>query len=215
MKKQEILQITAAILVLTAVSGFQYAINSDWLGVLNFFIFSAILIMVAVFSKKSMARILDADVEHEIWQVSRYGFKPSWHLKKEIPGGIIFPIFFSIFSLGLFKVPTLLTYETTALKRRAARRFGYYSFTEMTEWHIAIIGAAGTLAVLILSAIMYFYGSENFAILATLYAFFNMIPISKLDGTQIFFGSKVLWTILAVLTLIFTFYALVISLGII
>lgn len=215
MKKQEILHIIAAILVLAAISGFQYAVNSNWLEVLNFLIFSAVLIIIVVFSKKAMARALDADVEHEIWQVSRYGFTPGWHLEKPVPAGIIFPIFFSIFSLGFFKVPALLTYETRALKRRAAKRFGYYSFTEMTDWHTAIIGAAGILAALVISAIMYFYGLENFAVLATLYAFFNMIPISKLDGTQIFFGSKVLWSVLAVLTLIFTFYALVISIGII
>ena len=35
-----------------------------------------------------------------------------------------------------------------------------------------------------------------------------MVPFSKLDGTQIYFGSRVLWSILAVMTLICTMYAL-------
>ena len=39
------------------------------------------------------------------------------------------------------------------------------------------------------------------------FAFFNMLPISELDGNKIFFGSIVFWSFLAILTLIGLGYA--------
>ena len=157
-----------------------------------------------------MANALDSDVEHEIWKVSRYGLGQRQHLKREIPAGIIFPLLLSVFSLGFIKFPALLTYESRALQRRAAKRFGFYSFTELTEWHNGIIGAAGIISVLLVGIIIYFlpYNWEYFSKLAAYYALVNMIPISKLDGTQIFFGSRVLWTTLTLITLIINAYAL-------
>jgi hypothetical protein len=175
------------------------------------FFYSAIIILVAVISRKIVALHYDASVEHEIWQWQRYGYKEHMKLKNPVPMGIIFPLLFSVFTLGLLKITTFLTYETHALKRRAAKRVGYYSYTEMTEWHNAIIGATGIFAVLILAALAYilpFQGVEMLAALASYYAFWNLLPVSKLDGTQIFFGSRVLYIFLAIITLIFTAFSL-------
>ena len=93
------------------------------------------------------------------------------------------------------------------MKRRAAKRFGNYSFTGLTENHIALIGAAGIVFALLLSVVIYFlpFNLEYFAIIAAFYAFFNMIPISKLDGAQIFFGSLTLWVALALIVCVFLF----------
>jgi len=210
MKYTEFNNILIAIIILTAVGGFELAINSSWDLVAWTFIFSAIIILVTVFSRKLIAYLLDSGVEHEVWSVYRYGWKPGWHFDKPVPAGIIIPLFFSLFSLGILKVTNILTYETRALKYRAAKRFGFYSFTEMTDWHNGIIGAAGIIGALILSILAYFINFEPLAKLSIYYAFWNMIPISKSDGSQIFFGSRILWSILAVITLIFTIYAMVI-----
>lgn len=217
MEKSEAPQIFAAMVVLAAVLSFPFILKNSAAEVPKAIIFSIAFILIVVLAKKSMANALDADVEHEIWKVSRYGLKAHWHLKKSIPAGIILPIFISIFSLGSAVVPTLLTYDTRALKRRAAKRFGHYSYTEMTDWHIALIGAAGIISALVMSVILYStkYNLEYFAIISTLYAFFNMIPISKLDGAQIFYGSRLLWTTLALITCIFVIYATLIALRII
>jgi hypothetical protein len=78
----------------------------------------------------------------------------------------------------------------------------------MTDWHNALIGAAGIVAVLILSIISYLIPwSDSLWRLSAYYAFWNMIPLSNLDGTQIFFGSRVLWSTLAIVVAIFTVYA--------
>ena len=132
-------------------------------------------------------------------------------INKSIFAGVLIPIFVAIVSLGTIKLMTVLTYETRALKRRAAKRFGPYSFTEMTDFHNALVGAAGIIACLAITFITYwlpFPGTEIIAKMATFYAFFNLIPFSKLDGSQIYFGSRVLWSVLTIITLIFMMYAI-------
>ena len=207
MNSKEFLHIISAILLLAIVSGFGFALSQDYGSMSKILLFSALIISVSVFSKKLIAYLLDADVEHKLWTMSRFGWKSNYKLKTEIPAGIIFPLFFSFFSLGLIKFLAFLTYETKALKHRAARRFGYYSYTEMTEWHNGVIGAAGLVAVLLLSFISYFPGFELLTKLAAFYAISNMLPISNLDGTQIFFGSRILYITMLIITAIFFLYA--------
>ena len=209
MKEREILQIILAIIILSLIVGFANFIKGNYFSLGAIILFSAVIIIVNVLGKKIMAHRLDADIEHEIWQFQRYGLKPKDHFKKSIPAGFILPIILALFSLGKIKLMTILTFETKALKRRAARRFGTYSFTEMTDFHNALIGAAGIIFVLIAAFIGYWIpGFGELSRLAAFYAFSNMIPFSKLDGSQIFFGSRVLWATLAIIVLIFMFYAL-------
>jgi hypothetical protein len=209
MNSREIKDIILAIIVLGLVLSIGYKFNIVASTIPKFFLFAAIIILVNVFAKKLMAFALDSNVEHETWKFSRYGLKPHQKFNTEFPLGIILAVFLSIFSMGAIKFMSLLTYETRALKHRAAKRFGFYSFTEMTDWHNGIIGAAGIVALLILSLISYFtFQSDILWRFAAYYAFWNMLPISKLDGTQIFFGSRILYSALGIITLIFAAYAL-------
>ncbi len=209
MKEQEIIQIIIAIVVLGIVTGAQYFVSLDLNAVVKAVGFSAIVIGANILGKKIIASRLDADVEHEIWRMQRYGFSVSSHSEKSIPVGIIFPLFVTVISLGTVNLMSVITYQTKALKRRAAKRFGPFSFTEMTDYHNSWVGAGGIIAVLAVAFISYWFpGFSGLGRLATFYAFWNMVPFSKLDGTQIYFGSRVLWSILAVITLICTMYAL-------
>ncbi len=209
MKESEVIQIIIAIIILGIVTGAKdlVALNLD--AVIKAVAFSAIVIGASIIGKKMIASRLDSDIEHEIWKMQRYGFSVSSHLEKSVPVGVIFPLFITVISLGTVNLMSVLTYETKALKRRAAKRFGPFSFTEMTDYHNAWVGAGGILAVLLVAFVSYWIPSAaGLGRLATFYAFWNMIPFSKLDGTQIYFGSRVLWSILAVITLICTMYAL-------
>ena len=209
MKEDEVIQIILAIIALGVVAGFGAIIELQLMTFIKIVIFAAIVMGVNIAAKKFMASHLDADVEHEVWRVQRYGLRPGQYLVKSIPAGIIFPIFISAITLGAINLMTILTYETRALKRRAARRFGPFSFTEMTDYHNALVGAAGIACVLFIAFLSYWIsGWSILGRIATFYAFWNMIPFSKLDGSQIYFGSRVLWAVLAVITLIFTAYAL-------
>jgi len=212
MKLREFSHILAAIVIFTAIGSFSFLIDSQWFMLPKVLLFATVIIFISIFAKKLMAGILDTDVEHEIWNVSRYGIIKHQRLTKEIPGGIIFPLILSLFSLGAIKFAAFITYEARALKKRAAKRFGFYSFTELTEWHNGLIGAAGIISLFVVALIAYFlpYSLEYFSKLTIYYAISNLIPISKLDGTQIFFGSKTLWTALALIALIFGAFAFLI-----
>lgn len=209
--KKEFLQILAATIILAIVIGFSSIVDLNYEGMATSLLFAIVIIAVSVYAKKTVAYLLDANAEQELWVVKRYGLLPHQHFKNPLPAGIIIPLIFTLGTLGFFKFMALLTYEARALRARAARRFGYYSYIEVTEWHHALIGAGGILAILVLSIITYslpIKGLETLARLCAYYAFFNMLPISKLDGAQIFFGSRILYVILAAVTLIFTTYAL-------
>ena len=209
MQQREIFQIILGIIVLALVSAFEPILNLEFDAVLIALLFSAVIIITNILGKKVTASLLDSDVEHEIWQWQRFGFKPGHHLPRSVPAGVIAPIFITAITTGLVKFMTILTYETRALKRRAARRFGPFSYAEITDKHNAIIGAGGIIITLLVSFVSYWIsGAEPLARLAAFYAFFNMLPFSKLDGTQIYAGSRVLWATLAIITLIFTGYAL-------
>jgi Zn-dependent protease len=212
MKLQEFMHILAAILLFTVVGSFSFAAESNWILIPTVFFFATLIIFVSIFTKKLTAYLLDSDVEHELWKFSRYGLNPGHHLKKEIPAGIIFPLILSVFSLGWLKFSAFLTYEARALKKRAAKRFGFYSYSELTEWHNGLIGAAGIISCFLIAIIAYFLspGLEYLAKLSVFYALSNMLPLPKLDGLQIFMGSRALYTALAVITLIFTAYAMII-----
>src|SRR3989344_4203053 len=209
MENQEILDIIIAVVVFAIVISAKSLLKADFTFFFIAILFAAIIVLVNIYSKKLAASSLDASVFHETWLWSRYGLKPHMKLKNTIPAGVFLPLILSIFSLGIVKCSALLTYETRALKRRASKRFGYYSFTEITDWHNSLIGAAGIIGVLILSIISYLLIPaipilQGIPTLAIYYAFWNMIPFSKLDGTQILFGSKVLYTALALVTLVMT-----------
>jgi Zn-dependent protease len=213
MNNKEIRHILLSIIILTLVISFSFILKESWYKTAQSFFFAALIIILTVSAKKVMAHALDSDVEHEIWHLYRFGFLPSKHFKNPVPFGVLLPLIFSFFSLGLIKFSSILTYETRILKRRAAKRFGTYSYTAMTDWHNALIGASGIVILLLISIFSYFLPFEGFGYLAkvsTYYAFWNLIPISKLDGAQIFFGSRTLYSILLVVTLIFTAIALIV-----
>ncbi|MBS3084171.1 hypothetical protein J4423_05175 [Candidatus Pacearchaeota archaeon] len=211
MKDKEIIQIILAIATLGIVYGFNEIAEMNLNALSAIIGFSAIIIGINILSKKIVASRLDADVEHEIWQVKRFGFHPGDNFKKSISAGILIPLFVTLVTLGSIAPMTVMTYETRALKRRAAKRFGPYSFTEMTDFHNALVGAIGIISCLLITFLTYWIPGDSWSAIgkmATFYAFYNLLPISKLDGSQIFFGSRVLWSVLAVITLIFMSYAI-------
>jgi hypothetical protein len=217
MGKDEIVDIIVAVLVLFVVIGIKWVLEGNIEFTVKAFVYAFVVIFVYIGSKKVVAHMLDADVEHGIWKMGRYGWKPGQIFRKEKSMGVILPLVvafigallawkfgFVIYFMGI------LTYEARALKRRAARRHGFYSFSEMTDFHNALIGAAGIVSLLILSVVTYYFGLEFFTKILVYYAFWNILPISNLDGTQIFFGSRVLYGVLFVTTLTFSVFALII-----
>jgi hypothetical protein len=166
-----------------------------------------ILILINVLVKKMVAYFLESEIEVKIWEVRRFGFKTNQYWKKAFPMGAFAPLISKIifFPLNGFVWMASLVFETKAKSYHAAKRHGMYSFSEMTEEHIGKIAAAGIFVNLLLAVLFYFIGGNFGTLFAELnlwFVLFNMIPISDLDGNKIFFGNLVLWSFLAIVTLI-------------
>lgn len=208
MEKRELLHLIAATVILMVVGSFTSLLEGSWKVLPRHFVYAVVIIGAYTGVRKLTAHLLDAAVEHELWTMQRFGLKPHHYLETPAPTGVLVPLFCSLFSAGFAKVTPVLTYEVRANKYRAAKRFGYYSHAAITDWHNALIGASGILATLILAIIAYFINAEPLAKLAAYHAFTNIMPFSKLDGTQILFGSRILYTVVALLTLVCFMYAL-------
>ncbi len=199
-----------SILVATIILAFSINLISSMKSFLYTLLAVFIIIVINFIAKKITSFHLDSEIEISLWEVKRYGARAHQRFKRPFPLGAFLPI---LSKLILFPINSLvwmasLVFDVRAKSYRSAKRHGLYKFSEMTEDHIGYIAAAGIGANLLLAIIGYLLGYPLFSKLNIYYAFFNMIPLSNLDGNKIFFGNLVLWIFLAVLTLIGMGYAL-------
>ena len=191
-----------SILLVTLILGFTISLVKTS-GIFLYALLSVFIILTSnVFAKKITSYYLDSGIEIKLWEIKRYGFKPKKHFKNPFPAGIFFPIIFLALSFGYFKWMASLTFDIKNKIHRAAKRHGLYSFSEISEYHLGLIAASGVVINLILAIAGYLIGFDDFAKLSIFYAFFSMLPLSDLDGNKIFFGSLILWSFLASITLI-------------
>jgi len=193
---------TATIGIISIILAFIFSFTKGINAFFYFFVAIFFIVLINSIAKKISSYYLDSEIEIKFWEIKRYGFKPHKHFKRSFPSGIFFPLITAATSLGYFVWMASLIFDVKPKIYRAAKRFGLYSFSEMTEHHIGLIAASGILINLFFAIIGYLIGFSDFARLNIYYAFFNMIPLSDLDGNKIFFGSMVLWSFLAALVLI-------------
>jgi hypothetical protein len=197
--------IIALIIVITTLS-LSLSINliEEWKSVFFTFLVVSAVILSNVFIKKFTAYQLDSEIEMKVWEVGRFGFSKDKHSKKPFPLGAFLPLVSKIifFPFKSFVWMASLVFDVKPRVYRSARRFGLYTFSEVTEYHLGIIAASGILINLVLAGVGYFLGFPLLARLSMYYAFFSILPISDLDGNKIFFGSKIMWSFLASVVLI-------------
>lgn len=198
---KEIGSIVLAIVIFGFVASFPSLDN-----VLFAFLFGFIIITIYILAKKLIAYYTEIEIETKIWQFKRWGLYERSHFKNPIPIGIILPFLLSIITFGWVKWLALLQTDEKATTARAAKRHDFYSYSELTEWHIALVSSAGIISSLILAIIAYLINIPELAKFSIYYAFFNLLPLGQLDGTKVFFGSKIFWTILFVIATIFLGY---------
>jgi len=198
--KKEAIIIPLVILLLSLL----LSLLKSWDIFLKILLSITILIIANILAKKLLAHYLDSEIEVKLWKIQRFGFQADQHFKKPFPAGIFFPMIFRVifFMFNSFIWMASLVFDIKPKVHRAAKKHGLYSFSEITEDQIGLIAAAGIVINLILATIGYFLGFHIFAQLNIYYAFFNMLPISSLDGNKIFFGNIVLWSCLACITLL-------------
>ncbi len=192
------------ILVITIIITFSITLVETPMVFIYILISVFLVIITNITAKKVMSYLLDSEIEIKIWGIDRWGFKPHNQLKTTFPAGAFFPVISKIFLFPInnFVWMASLVFDVKTKIHKAAKRHGLYTFSEMTEYHLGLIAAAGIFINLVFSVIGYLLNFPDFARLNIYYAFFNMIPLSDLDGNKIFFGSLVLWSFLATLVLI-------------
>ena len=173
----------------------------------KYFIFAFVIISISVLSKQAVGRVLQIEIKQSIWKWQRFWFTKWAYFKKPIPLGLILaPLFAFLFMFRYFLC--FLQYDSKALLMKATKRWGAKRYSEMMEWDDALIVFYSTLPLLITGIIISFFSAnvlQEFSKIIVIYAMSNLIPISRLDGTKLFFGSRTLFWftwILALLSLL-------------
>ncbi len=198
--KREMILIPSIILLIS----FTISLLKSWKAFANVLLAVFIIIGANIFIKKVLAHYLDSEIEIKLWKIKRFGYRSGQHFKHPFPAGAFLPIISKVFLFPFksFIWMASLIFDVKAKTYRPAKRHGLYLFSEITEGQIGLIAAAGITINLALAIVGYFLGFPLFTQLNLYYAFFNMLPISDLDGNKIFFGNLVLWSFLASITLL-------------
>jgi len=202
---KEMASIFGVILILTISINLFKSVFQEFNLYLTIFLSLFILIILNVFIKKFIAYLLDSELEMKIWETKKMRLRKRGEGKTvSFPIGILMPLIsrFLFFAFGNFIWMASLIFEVKPKTYRGAKRYGLYSFSEMSEYHIAIIAASGILINLFVAVIFYLLGYELAARLSIYYSFFNLLPIGELDGNKIFYGKTSWWVILSVIVLI-------------
>lgn len=207
--KKEIFILSLVIIITSLSISLSLNILAEWKTVLYTLLAVSIIVLANVFTKKIIAYRLDSEIEMNIWEIGKYGFSKDKNSKKPFPLGAFLPIISKIvlFPFKSFVWMASLVFDVKPRIYRGAKRYGLYTFSEITESHLGLIAASGIVINLILAGAGYFLGFPLFARLNIYYAFFNMLPISELDGNRIFFGNLILWSFLASFVLIGMLFA--------
>ncbi len=197
------------ILIASVVTGIAVSLLAGFTAMLYSVLAVLAILVINTLGKKISAYYLESEIEVKFWEIYQFGFKASQHFKKPFPLGAILPLVSKIilFPLNGFVWMASVVFDVKPKSYRAAKRHGLYSFSEMTEYHLGVIAASGIIANLFFAVIGYLLGFSEFSRLSVYYAFFNIIPISELDGNKIFFGNIIMWSFLASIVLIGLFFA--------
>lgn len=208
LNKKEILQIALVVIIITLSISLSLEIAENWTKIGGVLLAVSLVILLNIFVKKIVAYKLDSEIEMRIWETNIK--LPGNKNFRNFPIGAFLPIISKIifFPFKSFVWMASLVFDVKPRIYRGAKRYGLYTFSEMTEYHLGLIAASGIVVSLISAIVGYFLGFPLFARLSIYYAFFNILPISELDGNRIFFGSLVMWSFLASLVLIGMLFAI-------
>ena len=208
LNKKEIFPIILIIIIISLSINLSLDITENWKKIGGTLLAVSFVILSNIFAKKIIAYKLDSEIEMKIWDID---IKIGENKKlKNFPIGVFLPIISKIifFPFKSFVWMASLAFDVKPRIYRGAKRYGLYTFSEMTEYHLGLIAASGIVINLISAIMGYFLGFPLFARLSIYYAFLNILPISELDGNKIFFGSLVMWSFLASLVLIGMLFAI-------
>lgn len=204
MDKKEATTIIIATLVLALTASFK---NTEiFYSTLLCFL---IIITVNIITKKIVGFHFETEVKTKFWTWYQFGLRKDFHFKNAVPM-VWLPLLLTLFSKGYILWLAILEFDIKAKAERVAKRHGIYRFTEVTEWHMALIAIWGLVTNLIFAIFAYGFGFELFAKLSIYFIAWNIIPLSRFDGAKIFYASRALWTTVFTITIFVLIWGLTI-----
>jgi len=199
--KKEVVWIIIAILIM----GFMISFSLSPTYSLHILLISAIIILTSTITKKIAGEIFNIKVEHKVLDFQRWGYYKRSHLKKPVPMGIILPFFVSVISLGIIKPFTLLQFNAENLTKKRIQRAGLdktYRRSEINESDLGFTASWVFWALILLAIIGFYLKQPELTKYSIYYGIWNLIPLSNLDGTKLFFGSLINWILLVIVYII-------------
>lgn len=203
-EKKEKIAIGISVIIMTLMILFGKN-ESSFAVLIRALLVSLIIILFVVIAKKITASKLDVEIENKTWEFQRYGIAEHSHFKKPVQIGLLLPLIISFLSLGFIKLFMFLQFESKALPTKVVKRFGLRRLSGIMDWDDALIVFYSLVPLLLVAVIAKFFTGIFFSDLARyswIYVVCNLLPISKLDGTKLFFGSMPLFVFTWVITLL-------------
>jgi Zn-dependent protease len=183
------------ILLAGIIIGYLYAFSKfTWSSWILLSLLGFMVVLIHSFGQKFAANMLDASTETKFWTMDRFWFAEVRKFPAPLPAGLILPLIGIFMTVGWLKFLAITTFEATALPRLR-------SFSKVTEMQLAMIALSGAIANVLVAFCAFMLGHIDFAMMNLFFALFSMLPISSLDGTKIFFGSRLLWVFSSVFLL--------------
>lgn len=211
-EKDEIRQIIAGLIVLAFMFSFTIEQTfSQWLKEFTLmFILAGASLYVNLIAHKYAAYTHGANAKFELWTIQRFGFSKAAILKSK-PADPLLRLLYNIafFPTNLWLiVPILVAFFSngqlpfaavgiTSISITAAHRLGkkYLHASEIESAKIALVGPiTNLLFALIIKTLFGFSGiAGDLVTINIALAISNMLPIPRLDGSKVFFGSILLY----------------------
>ena len=210
--KKEIICILIFIIIGTFISFVPIIPNDEPEKILINILIFAIIIIINLSAKKLISPFYSIKIEYNVWQLQRWDYYGRSYFKKPVPIGLIMPFSIAILSLGYLKPFTFFQYDAENIRtKRLLKAYGDRRAVRkevINEADLAYTSAAGFYA-LILLAIMGFLLKPYFPIFGSdltkysiYFGLWNLLPISQLDGSKLFFGATITWFFLTIIYII-------------
>jgi hypothetical protein len=174
-----------------------------------FIVIFALILLVNVFAKKLVAHYLEISTSVHVWDFRQYWFGESFKFPKPVPIGLILPLFLLIFTYGVVQWLGILATDFEAKLTKLIRKRKPWSYPGLRDLDVALICFAGFMAniVLALAAVKF---APQLADLSFLYCLYNLLPIGKLDGFQLFMNNRALYFLTMLIFIVGIFISLII-----
>ena len=218
-RKSEIAPLAVSILVMGLALGFDdgravFALLPWMSNLLSVSLVVAISFLLHQFAHKVLARMNGFDTEYSLWGVQRFSLSPYVLFGKSLkakpfprkiklfgkervinvfPLGLVLSLLIMVLSQG--KLFFLAVGDYTLLLKKASR-FGrkFVEVTHYDEAKIALVGPLVHIVLLVFAKLFNTHGTFDMFMLANAsMALFYMLPLPGLDGSKIYFGSRLLY----------------------